>query len=390
MLLCSAAGYAYNIKAGPLQLSLAANVSLLYSDNANISPTDPKEDWGIDCGPIITGGLQLPVHIGNNPEELLRMTFSTGFMYRKWLNGGQQVTFQSPTTFALSLPLRLGQWLVTVGDLFTFTNEALENLVAVGIERPAQYNNTATLSATRPFGRFVLTLSGSRTDRWSPESQSLEETVYSFSVIPSVYLNETMSVFWATSVGFVYPEHYIDRSDGFNLTSMVGIAGRITPVLDGSIGIGYVHSRFDPIPSSTSTNNAGSGVDGVSAQIGLNYAHPLRPNTTHSIRGFYSPGVTATMDRSNYQTTYGVNYNIAHRLNRAMTLSPSIGWMHSKSESGPFAQQYDMLMLTISIQRTFTRRLTGNLTYRRQDRTSDLPNQSYVVNEVRLSFLYTF
>jgi len=388
--LSSAAVDAYNIKCGPLQLQLGAQLTFIYTDNVNSSPTNPKEDFGIECGPTITGGLALPVRVGNNPEELLTMSVSTGFSYRYWLDGGQDVQFTSPSSFLLSLPLRLGEWIVTINDSFTFTNEPLESFVAIGTSRTPQYNNTGSVTGTRRFGRFALTLSGTRMDKWAPETPSTEETVYSFSVTPSVFLQESFSVFWANSVGFVFPHDYTTRSDGFNLTSMVGVSGIITPAISGSVGIGFVHSQFDPVNSGTSTNDAGSGTDGITANIGLNYTQPLRPNTTHSFRGFYSPGVTATMSRSNYQTTYGATYTIAHRLNRDVTVMPNIAWMHSQSESGPEQQEYDMLSIGVNLNRRFTRRFSGSVTYRHQQRMSPQPGQSYEVNDVRISFGYSF
>jgi len=396
MLLSSAAVDAYNIKCGPLQLQLGAQLTFIYTDNVNQSSGDLglpgiKQDFGFECGPVISGGLALPVRVGNNPEELLTMRVSTGFSYKYWLNGGQQVTFSAPAGFQLSLPLHLGAWLVTVGDSFTFKNEPLESLVAVGVTSSEEYANTVTINGTRRFGRVALSLSGSRNDKWSPANPSTEETVYSFAVTPSVFLQESFSVFWANSVGFIFPKDRTSRSDGINVSTMVGVSGVITPSISGSVGIGFVHSQFDPVNSGTSTNNAGSGTDGITANIGLSYTQPLRPNTTHNLQGFYSPGVTATMNNSNYQTTYGARYVISHRLGHGITLMPNIGWTHSQSEGGASAkQEYDLLSIGVSLSRTFTRHLNAMITYRHQERTSPQQGQGYQVNDLRISFNYSF
>jgi hypothetical protein len=380
---------AYNIKAGPLNLSLGAQAGVEYSDNANNSGTSPKEDFGFIAGPTIGGGLALPIRIGNSPEENLTMHFGTGFQYRYYLNEGQQTTFNSPSSLTLALPLHLGEWLVTINDAFTYTDEPLDSLVAVGVRRPQQYNNLGSITGMRRFGRFALTLVGQRIDRWAPQTPSTEETIYGFSVTPAVFLQEQFSVFWANSVGLVFPKDLTNRSEGLNITSMIGVSGQITPAIAGSVGIGFVHSQFDPVQSGTSTNT-GSGTDGVSANIGLNYSHPLRPNTSHAISMFYTPGVTATMDRSNYQTSYGVAYTISHRLNRTLTFSPMIGWTHSQNESGGFQSEFDMLLLGVGIQRSFTRHLSGRLTYRHQERSGNQPGQSYQVNQVTITFTYAF
>jgi hypothetical protein len=203
-------------------------------------------------------------------------------------------------------------------------------------------------------------------------------------------LQEHFSVFWANSVGFIYPEDYSARSDGINMTSMIGVAGQITPAISGTVGIGYVHSQFEPVHSSTSTNSVGSGMDGVSASIGLSYTHPLRPSTTHSIGGYYSPGVTATMNQSNYQTSYGVTYSITHRLSRAMTVSPKIVWSHTQSEGGLTLMQYDVINIGMVFTRSFTRSLYGTLEFTHTLHTSPEPIQNYEVNRVRLNFNYMF
>lgn len=366
---------------GPLGFTIGMQAGVEYTDNINSSATNPKADIGFTFGPTVNGGLRLPI----GAQEELVLYSSLGFTYKRYLKRGQDSTFSSPIAVALALPLHVGEWLVTVNDSFSFTNDPLESALAIEAKRPAQYNNMGSLTCTRRFGRFTLTLSGQRIDKWAPETPSTEETAYTFSVIPSVYLQENFSIFWANTVGFVFPTDYTSRSDGINLTSMVGVSGQITPVLSGSVGIGYVHSQFDPIG-----DKPGGGLDGVNANVGLNYAHPLRPNTTHGISFFYSPGVTATMNESNYQTTYGVTYNIAHRLNRQITLVPTVGWIHTQDESSMSGQKMDMIRVGLSLSRSFGRHLTTNLNYTYQTQMSNIPNQGYDVNRVAINFNYMF
>ncbi len=388
-LLCGSVVDAENFIWGPLHMTVGVNVGVKYTDNVKNNST-PKEDFGIECGPTFNGDLKLPVRFGDSPEEQLTLATSFGFTYRYWLSGGQETSFNSPIGAVFALPVHFGEWLVTVNDNFSFRNDPLESLVAVGTRSSSEYSNNGSIMGTRRFGLFALTLSGQRSDKWAPQNPSTDETTYSFLVTPSVFLRETLSVFWANSVGFVFPKDHISRSDGINLTSMVGVSGMITPAISGSVGVGYAHSQFDPVQSHTATNSASGGTDGVTANIGLSYANPLRPNTTHAISMFYSPGVTATMLDSNYQTTYGTTYSITHLLSRSLTMAPQVGWTHSQSESGLSQQAYDIIFVGVNFSRTFTRHLTGILTYRYQDRMSPQPNQNYQVNEVRVNFQYTF
>ncbi len=385
MVACRTVVHAETIRWGPLGISLGMQAGIEYNDNVNTSSSNPKTDIGFTFGPIANGILQLPI----TPDADLTVNTSLGFTYKRYIKHGQESTFSSPISVALTLPWHVEEWLVTVSDNFNFSNDPLESAVSVGRKRVTQYNNLGSLSAFRRFGRFALNLETQRMDRWAPQDPTTEETVYSFSITPSVYLQETFSVFWANSVGFVYPEMTVSRSKGFNMTSMIGVSGLITPVLSGSVGVGYVHSEFDPV-NSPFGNKPGASMDNASANISLNYSHPLRPNTTHSLSVFYSPGVTATMDNSNYQTTYGLSYKITHRLNRQLTLSPTIAWAHQQDESGLSGQENDTIRLDLGLTRSFGRHLTGTLNYLYQTRSSNKADQSYDVNRVTLSFTYMF
>ena len=121
----------------------------------------------------------------------------------------------------------------------------------------------------------------------------------------------------------------------------------------------------------------------------MSYTHPLRPNTTHTLSFFHSPGITLGLENSSIQETTGFNYTLARRLNRYMTLAPSVGWTHLKSLSGS-TEIADVIIVGISLQRQFTKKLTGSLAYQYQTRNSNLSGQSYDVNEVTVNMNYTF
>jgi uncharacterized protein (PEP-CTERM system associated) len=72
-----------------------------------------------------------------------------------------------------------------------------------------------------------------------------------------------------------------------------------------------------------------------------------------------------------------------------MTLAPSVGWTHLKSLSGS-TEIADVIIVGISLQRQFTKKLTGSLAYQYQTRNSNLSGQSYDVNEVTVNMNYTF
>jgi len=370
---------------GPFHATLGLQAGVSYTDNVKTSQTNEQGDIGISFGPVVNAGLSLPI-ITSGREELMTVSTSLGFSYKRYLRRGQASNFNSPIGFTLTLPLHVQEWLVNVNDSFRFTNDPLESALAVSVTTVEQYSNTASISGMRRFGRFALTLAAQRSDKWAPSMPSTEESINSFSITPSVFLQENFSVFWANSIGFVFPEDLKTRSNGINMTSTIGVAGQITPVLSGSIGVGYVHSEFDSIVTATGPQPGGK-TDGVSANVGLSYAHPLRPNTAHSISLTYSPGVTATLNNSNFQTSYGGAYTIAHRLNAYLTLSPQVSWMRTISEGGLSHSEMDMMAVQIALSRSFGSHLSGTINCRHQETSGQT---SYKVNIISLQLNYMF
>ena len=381
---------------GPLRLKLGVEAGIEYRDNYNNSATNPESNFYWTFGPIIQGQFAFPLRFRWQGEEELTLSTSFAYQHKYSFKKKDETTFIAPIAIGLRLPLYAGPWLIEAIDTFTFSNEPLESQITVNTEQMVQYSNTATLSGTRRFGRFVLNLQTQRMDKWSPDTPGNDETVYTFSAIPSYYLNETISLFWNNSIGFIFPENkklvsggveMDNRSDGVNVTSMVGVSGQITPVISGSVGGGIVHSQFGAV----GTNSPPQSFTGVSGMANLSYAHPLRPNTTHSIGGYYSPSITAMLNRSNFQTSYGVHYQVSHRLNRNMIISSDIGWVHTQDISyGGSKEQNDLIAVGLALSRSLSKHLSANFRYRYQTRMSNLPGGSYDANQINFGLRYMF
>jgi opacity protein-like surface antigen len=171
-------------------------------------------------------------------------------------------------------------------------------------------------------------------------------------------------------------------STGYSLDA--GVNGQITPSLNGTISLGWTHEEL----AATKTNGV-QHIDGVDSNVTLSYTHPLRPNTTHSLSFYRNPGVALLLKSSSITQATGVNYIISHRLNRYLTLSPQIGWTHLESLSGS-KETADLIQVGFGLQRTFTKHLTGSFSYLYQTRGSNIPGNTYDVNDVSVSANYTF
>ena len=142
-------------------------------------------------------------------------------------------------------------------------------------------------------------------------------------------------------------------STGYSIA--LGVNGQITSSLNGTVSVGWEETGL----AATKTNGV-DHIDGVGALAAVSYTHPLRPNTTHTISVFHDPGISLELKDSSITEVTGVNYTIAQRLNRYMTLAPSVGWTHLESLSGS-SEIADLIVVGISLQRQITKKLSWHI-----------------------------
>ena len=368
---------AQNIKYGPFRMDLGFTLGADFRDNANASQNHPKADAQLTLGPTLSGGVFLPFAGG---EEF---TLTLAAIYSHSITGVQADTFGAPLTATLVLPIYVAQWNVVLSDSYNRQNDPLETTFAANRTQVLEDQNIASISATRQLGKFSVTLAAQRIDQMYPQDPSQEQADYQFSFTPAYFFREGYSVFIRNTYGINELDDPALR-DSIGYSTELGLNGQITKSLSGTISLGWSHSELE----ATKTNGV-DHIDGVSSTVSLSYTHPLRPNTTHSLSFFHSPGITLQLKDSNITETTGVNYNIAHRLNRYMTISPSVTWTRLHSLSGS-TETADLIVVGISLQRQFTKQLIGSLAYQYQTRKSDVNGLSYDVNEVTVNFNYTF
>jgi hypothetical protein len=323
------AAKADNIDWGPFLLSVGMNAGFEYDDNANVSEHNPQADFFLLAGPFVNGTVTLPINLPGGQRASTQLGLA--YTYKYSLTGRTQSTFTSPITASVLLPMYFQEWSVVASDNFSFQNSPLETTFGFNRTVAEEYNNIALLSATRQFGRFSLTLAGQRTDIWAPQDIDLVETDYQVSITPAWYLRENVSVFLRNSYGLVFPDDPMRQMVTY-YSSEVGIAGVITPSLNGTVSIGFAHDHFDAVTLSGTNSGIFGGIfggkpirppsnlDGIISTLALNYTHPLRPNTTYSLSFFRTPGLTAVLKNSNATQSTGVNLNITHRLSADLTL----------------------------------------------------------------------
>lgn len=371
------ASVAQNIKWGPIEMTGGVTAGADFRDNANTSPNHPKADVLLTLGPTLSGGINVPFAGGE------QFTLTMAATYTQSLTGVTPDSFGAPLTASLQLPMYVAEWTVLVFDTFNFTNDPLENTFAVNRTRVEEYLNLVGASATRQFGKFGTTFAVQRTDYIYPSDSTQEETDYQFSFTPSFTLAQGYSVFLRTAYGLTYlADPTLQDSTGYSID--VGVNGQITPSLNGTISLGWTHEYLE----SSGTNSA-QNIDGVDSNVTLSYTHPLRPNTTHSISFYRNPGVALLLKSSSITQATGLTYILSHRLNQYLTLSPQIGWTHLDSLSGS-REVADIIQAGFGLQRTFTKHLTCSFSYLYQTRDSNIPANTYQVNDVSISANYTF
>ena len=373
---------AQTFRAGPINLTVGVTTGLEFTDNYQNSESNRESDLKLTIGPTVSGGITFPFTLRGGEKLTLQTSFS--YTYKISLKNKEEQSFGSPISASLVLPIQVEQWTVTASDTFSFNNEPLETAWAFNRNKVAQYSNTAAINATRQFGRFSVTAATQRSDKINPDDPDLEETAYLFSLTPAFYFRENYSIFWRNSIG-INDLTAPSQRDSVGYSSEIGVSGQITPQLVGSVSVGYAHTTIE-----ANGTNAVDNVDGISSTIALSYAHPLRPNTTHSLSFYRSPGVTALLKDTAVTEVTGVSYTISHRLSRYITLSPTIAYSHLEAIGGTSNEKTDLVQASIALSRSFTRHLSGNINYYYQLRSSNLDNGSYYVNKVVVNLTYTF
>ena len=149
---------------------------------------------------------------------------------------------------------------------------------------------------------------------------------------------------------------------------------------------------IDPKPPHLPITLPDETINGPVINLNLSYAQALRPNTVHSLSVFHNPGITAVLKDSDVTETTGATYIITHRLNRYLTLSPSVGWVFLRDITGPSISREEVHIVNVGValQRGFGRHLTTTLRYQFQTRESNIAGNSYDENRVTFTVLYIF
>ncbi len=386
-----------------LHMNIGVEAGLEYTDNLNNSPRKVSNVYWV-LGPYLQGGLELPLHIVGSEGETAFI--STGFSYdQKFSLSGQknQQSFSSPIVFSASIPWRIGDWRFALTEGLTFKDEPLETAVAVNDSSFSTFDNVASLEANRNFGKAVLSTQLRRRDTFSPDEPTLDITTYELSVTPGWQLRENYLLFWRNTYGLTFQNNNrLQDSEGWS--SEVGVSGQLTPQMAGSISMGYSHSYlkrqvlgpgdgifggiFDPDVLKP------DNVDGITSQIALAYAHPLRPNTSYSMTLYHSPGVSALLKDSSVSDVYGATLSITHRLRSNLTITPVIQYTHlsdlGRQPPGTPHEKTDLFSVDLLLNRNLSQALSAQMEYRYQSRMSNILNGTYDVNQVYLKLRYIF
>ena len=382
-----------------MHLTTGVTAGFEYDDNANTSEFHPTSDAFFLVGPFVNGNITLPVVLPGGQQ--LSSTLGLAYTWKESLTGRTQSTFTAPLSVQLLLPMYFSEWTVVASENFTFQNSPVETTFGYNRSVAPTYNNVASINGTRQFGRFALTLAGQRTDIWAPQDISLAETDYLFSLTPAWYLRENVSLFVRNSYGLVYPDYYARQLVSF-WSSELGISGVITPSLTGTISLGFAHDHFQNVTLPGPGQGIFGGIynrqvigasdlDGITSTLGLNYTHPLRPNTTYSLTFIRTPGVTAVLINSSATQVTGVTLSITDKLTPSLTLQPILSFQDLVDVGNAGAGEHaDLWSVTMALYKQLGPKWTGDLNFLHTSRTSNLVGATYDDDQFTIAFSYTF
>jgi hypothetical protein len=417
-----------DLQLGPFRFNgnIGLGAGYEWSDNENQSEDDPEAqgEWTLDFGPVGTATLMLPFR---SQGVTLSITTSGTASYKySYEDDEWEFEFGSPVSVVATLPFYIRGWTVTAANSFSLVNEPLERAVKPEEQDSIEYNNNASITASRPFGRLGVSASVSRSDTWAPDEPFTEETIHQFNFTPTLQITEYHSLYWSHTVGMTTPEDP-DRAETIGYSTTVGVSGRLTQTLTGNVGLGYTWVYLDEV-SGGATNKPSEVISGLNAVMALAFAHPLRPNTTHSLSFAYFPGVTALMDDSDVQESYTATYSLTHRLNRNAVIAPTVSWNFIRDvgsvgsgeathlvragftfsspvlatinstfsyffetrDSNLTAENYDSHLVNLGLSWQLPKRWTPQFTYTYEKQNSKVEGDSFAENVLKFSISYTF
>ena len=396
----------YNVKAGPVYITLSSGLSMEYTDNVNLSngrtaPIEQELTITPNFGITALSQMQLFPE-GEQDVTTLSLTMNFGYrdhIFHPELNENLTNINIAPDS-ELAFQIRTKHIKIRVHDGFSLQSDPVSDGSLSNVAQFRRFTNTFGIDATWAVNRMTqvnaayahrnvialdlisLGASGQTTNLNTSAYDNYSDTV-SASVLSRVLSFLSLGVS-ASVQATTYPSAPEQDSSSYSYGPIARIF--FSDYTDLSLSWGLTQRQAGNIFTGSDTGNPGDG--STSQYVDATLTNRFNNYYTQSL----STGRQNTLNLIGTQTeTNYVRYSSAWKINSLITLLSSIGVEDNTEIGGPNAgNHYKTLTASTGTQLRLSKKLTTSLNYRYVDKIADDHDQSYKQNTVIWQIDYRF
>jgi hypothetical protein len=371
----STIGY-YNLKLGPTAWNFGAGLGVDYNSNVNNTEDNPEGD--LIFRPQINTRMLWPVTDRNS------INLALGAGYSAYLQNQQlDRLFLTPGT-GLSFDLYTGDFWINFHDRFSITENSYQDPTLTGTGNYSQLQNALGTTVLWDLNKVVLKFGYDHVNYVSlPSGSGQPDGVSEVASLSAGYAIKPGML-----AGLELGGDLIDYTGGnvsFSSARQWNVGGFYdTPVseyIHFTAHAGYTAYYPEPGPGVTVYSTDFNGM-----YAALDLTHRLNEYVTYTLSG------GRTINLAFYGGTvdgYYARLSAGWKILRKITLGTTLSYEYGTQLSGT-PETWDRYGFWITLGRSITSKLSASLGYQFYLRQSDLPDRSYDLNVVSLSFNYAF
>lgn len=382
---------AYNIKAGPVQMSFSAGMSAQYNSNVTISQSEPTPDLVLT--PRLGMGLYWPITRLNNASLNVQLGYN---YYMNRPNLGGQTLLVSPAT-ELMFNVFIKDVRITLFTRPSVTDNPVNDPTISDAVNYTMFNNIAGINATWDLNDVLLGFGYSNQFRYAinntySNQNNVVNQVYgnaSFLVQPYLRLGLEGSVsattYFAQAADGVASNYgspgTSNLNDSLNTTLGLFAMGNITRNTEWSAGVGWQVAAFSESNNPLNTGNASN------PYFYLNISNELNRFFSHSLGANFE---SAPSSVSNFVQTFNLGYSFNWIFINNWSLNGGAFFQSGSDSPGPQSEDFNRLGANIGLGYQVMKNLFASINYNYIGKASTFIGDGYTQQIFGLNLTYTF
>jgi hypothetical protein len=367
----------YNLKFGPVLVSLSSSLQLDFNDNIELTEHGRESDLTVT--PSIDASARWQV------TELNVLSLDLGIGYTKYLNHSQFDTDNlliAPNS-NITFNVYVGDFRFTLFNQFSIQQNPVDEISLARVAKFERFQNAAGLMVTWDLN--AVTLVSGYTNYYFKSFQSeyyfLDNTEQQFFTSAAVQLNDAITIGVRGTAGVVtYDQSF--QNNGVLYSFGPFVEAQLTPYTSIEAEGGYQGGRFD----TGGLNGDNSSLSGFYGRLLLR--HRLNRHWTDGLSIGHEAILGLTTNTT--ELTY-VRYFADWWVNNRTRLELAAFYEHGHDSAGVFqSERVDRVGFSASISYTLSKRTVISLGYQFLDRFSDLPDRGYRQNQLLLTANHAF